>query len=70
MYAWSFFALNRCASSLNLVYFALVPFQGDLYPNEAMDVIQARLENLDSGYEAKMTENTPVTNTSEKFQGG
>jgi len=55
---------------LNLVYFALVPFQGDLHPNDAMDVIQAGLENLDSGYETKMTENTPVTNTSEKFRGG
>jgi len=35
-----------------------------------MDVLQAGLENVDSGYEAKMTENTPVTNTSEKFRGG
>jgi len=41
-----------------------------LHPNDAMDVIQAGLENLDSGYETKMTENTPVTNTSEKFRGG
>jgi len=35
-----------------------------------MDALQVGLENVDSGYEAKMTENTPVTKTSEKFRGG
>ncbi|XP_004502086.1 serine/threonine-protein kinase ATM isoform X1 [Cicer arietinum] len=35
-----------------------------------MDVVQAVPENVDSGYETKITENTPVTNTSEKTGGG
>jgi len=36
-----------------------------------MDVLQAGagLENVDSGYERKITENTPITNTSEKIRG-
>ena len=55
---------------LILVVFVLVPFQEDFYPKEAMDVLQVGIENVDFGYEANVTENTPETNTSEKFQGG
>lgn len=63
--------MNRCPSGLlNLIFFALAPFEEDFYQKTAMDVLQAGLENVDSGYEAKVTENTPVTNTSEKFRGG
>jgi len=37
-----------------------------------MDVLQAGagLKNVDSGYEKKMTENTPLTDNSEKIRGG
>ena len=54
-----------------LVVYALVPFQEDLYQKAAMDVLQAGagLENVDSGYERKITENTPITDTSEKIRG-
>jgi len=57
---------------LILVVFALFPFQEDLYQKAAMDVLQAGagLENVDSGYEKKMTENTPMTDISEKIRGG
>jgi len=35
-----------------------------------MDEFQTGIDNVDSGHEAKMTENTPVMNASDEIRGG